>query len=104
MVEAFRTGDAPPPLSWDPEGRVEFNRALFLDLMGTEWLPAIPDLDRRLDAEPPARVADVACGTGWSSIAMATAYPKRSWSPTNAWARSSRPQRRWSSAMPTAGA
>jgi 2-polyprenyl-3-methyl-5-hydroxy-6-metoxy-1,4-benzoquinol methylase len=75
LVEAFRTGDAPPPLSWEPEGRAEFNRALFLNLMA-DWLPAIPDLDRRLSAEPPARVADVACGTGWSSIAMASAYPK----------------------------
>jgi 2-polyprenyl-3-methyl-5-hydroxy-6-metoxy-1,4-benzoquinol methylase len=75
LVEAFRTGDAPPPLSWEPEGRAEFNRALFLNLMGTDWLPAIPDLDRRLNAQPPARVADVACGTGWSSIAMAAAYP-----------------------------
>jgi 2-polyprenyl-3-methyl-5-hydroxy-6-metoxy-1,4-benzoquinol methylase len=76
LVEAFRTGDAPPPLSWEPEGRAEFNRAVFLNLMGTEWLPAIPELDRRLSAEPPARVADVACGTGWSSIAMALAYPR----------------------------
>jgi 2-polyprenyl-3-methyl-5-hydroxy-6-metoxy-1,4-benzoquinol methylase len=76
LVEAFRTGDAPPPLSWEPEGRAEFNRALFLNLMGTDWLPAIPDVDHRLSAEPPARVADVACGTGWSSIAMATAYER----------------------------
>jgi SAM-dependent methyltransferase len=76
LVEAFRTGDAPPPLSWEPEGRAEFNRALFLNLMETDWLPAIADLDHRLRAEPPARVADVACGTGWSSIAMASAYPK----------------------------
>jgi ubiquinone/menaquinone biosynthesis C-methylase UbiE len=45
-------------------------------LLGTEWLPAIVDVDARLRAEPPARVADVACGTGWSSIAMAQAYPK----------------------------
>ena len=28
-----------------------------------------------LRGEPPARVADLACGTGWSSIAMAQAYP-----------------------------
>jgi len=76
LVEAFRTGDAPPPLSWEPEGRAEFNRALFLNLMGSDWLPAIPDVDRRLRAEPPARIADVACGTGWSSIAMAQAYPR----------------------------
>src|SRR5262249_52757216 len=32
--------------------------------------------DRRLRSEPPARIADVACGTGWSSIAMAEAYPR----------------------------
>jgi 2-polyprenyl-3-methyl-5-hydroxy-6-metoxy-1,4-benzoquinol methylase len=76
LVDAFRTGDAPPPLPWAPEGRAEFNRALFLNLLGKEWLPAIPDIDARLRSEPAARVADVACGTGWSSIAMALAYPK----------------------------
>jgi SAM-dependent methyltransferase len=76
LVEAFRTGDAPPPLPWEPEGRAEFNRARFLNLLGKKWLPAITDVDRRLSSEPPARVADVACGTGWSSIAMAQAYPR----------------------------
>jgi 2-polyprenyl-3-methyl-5-hydroxy-6-metoxy-1,4-benzoquinol methylase len=75
LVEAFRHGGAPPPLPWEPEGRAEINRALFVNLLGGEWLPAIPEVDRRLRAEPPARVADVACGTGWSSIAMASAYP-----------------------------
>ena len=75
LVTAFRTGDAPPPLPWEPEGKAEFNRALFLNYLGTTWLPAIPDVDSRLRAVPPARVADVACGTGWSSIAMAKAYP-----------------------------
>jgi 2-polyprenyl-3-methyl-5-hydroxy-6-metoxy-1,4-benzoquinol methylase len=76
LAEAFRTGGAPPPLPWEPEGRAEFNRALFLNLLGREWLPAIPDVDRRLRADPPARIGDLACGTGWSSIAMAQAYPE----------------------------
>jgi predicted O-methyltransferase YrrM len=76
VVEAFRVGNAPPPLAWEPEGRAEANRARFINLLGTEWLPAIVDLDVRLRAERPARVIDVACGTGWSSIAMAQAYPK----------------------------
>jgi SAM-dependent methyltransferase len=75
LVDAFRTGAAPPPLPWEPEGRAEFNRALYLNLLGSRWLPAIPVVDRRLRGRPPARVADVACGTGWSSIAMAQAYP-----------------------------
>jgi 2-polyprenyl-3-methyl-5-hydroxy-6-metoxy-1,4-benzoquinol methylase len=75
LVEAFRGGGAPPPLPWEPEGRSEPNRALFRNLLAGQWLPAIADVDRRLRAEPPARVADLACGSGWSSIAMAQAYP-----------------------------
>ena len=75
LVEAFRTGDAPPPLPWAPEGRADYNRAVFLNLLGTRWLPAIAEVDERLRREPPARVADLACGAGWSSIAIAQAYP-----------------------------
>ena len=30
----------------------------------------------RLQADPSSRVADVGCGSGWSSIAIALAYPK----------------------------
>lgn len=75
VAEAARRGDGPPPLPWAPEGRPEFNRAVFLNLLAKQWLPAIADVDRRLRSEPPARVADLACGTGWSSIAMAQAYP-----------------------------
>jgi hypothetical protein len=40
LVEAFRTGGAPPPLPWEPEGRAEFNRALYVNLLGRRWLPA----------------------------------------------------------------
>ena len=87
LVEAFRTGGAPPALPWAPEGRAEFNRAEFLNLLGTQWLPGIPDVDRRLRGEPPARVADLACGTGWSSIAMArptrwSGWTVSTWTPT----------------------
>lgn len=75
LVDAFRTGTAPPPLPWEPEGRSAENRTIYLTYLGNEWLPAIPDVDRRLRAQPPARVADLACGMGWSSIAIAQAYP-----------------------------
>jgi SAM-dependent methyltransferase len=40
-----------------------------------DWLADIPDVDARLTDEPAARVADLACGTAWSSIAIAHAYP-----------------------------
>jgi 2-polyprenyl-3-methyl-5-hydroxy-6-metoxy-1,4-benzoquinol methylase len=76
LVEAFRTGAGLPPLPWPPEGRAEFNRARFLNLLGKVWLPAIPTVHDRLTSDPPARVADLGCGTGWSSIAMAQAYRK----------------------------
>ena len=75
LVDAFRTGTAPPPLPWQPEGRAADNRTVYLTHLGNEWLPAIADIDRRLRAGPPARVADLACGMGWSSIAIARAYP-----------------------------
>jgi len=75
LVDAFRTGGAPPPLPWEPEGRAAENRVAYLTHLGTDWLPAIPDVDRRLREQPPARVADLACGMGWSSIAIAHAYP-----------------------------
>ena len=75
VVEAFRNGGGIPPLQWEPEGRPDFNRPRFVNLLGKEWLPAIPEVHQRLTADPPARVADIACGTGWSSIAMALAYP-----------------------------
>jgi 2-polyprenyl-3-methyl-5-hydroxy-6-metoxy-1,4-benzoquinol methylase len=58
------------------EGQARFSRPLYLNLLGQEWLPAVPALHDRLQADPPARVADVACGGGMSSIAIARAYPK----------------------------
>ena len=75
VAEAMRGGEAPAPQPWAPEGRPEFNRAVYLNLLAKQWLPAIADVDLRLRGEPPARVADLACGTGWSSIAMAQDYP-----------------------------
>jgi SAM-dependent methyltransferase len=76
LVEAFRTGGGIPPLPWEPEGRADFNRPRFVNLLGRVWLPSIPEVHERLASDPPARVADIACGTGWSSIAMAQAYPR----------------------------
>jgi 2-polyprenyl-3-methyl-5-hydroxy-6-metoxy-1,4-benzoquinol methylase len=75
LADAFRTGGAPAPLPWAPEGRADYNRAIYLNLLGAQWLPGIADVDRRLRGAPPARVADLACGPGWSSIAIAQAYP-----------------------------
>jgi SAM-dependent methyltransferase len=79
VEDAFRSGggvswEAFGPLGRDAQG--DANRPLFANLLGSEWLPAVADVHSRLQADPPARVADVACGAGWSSIAIARAYPK----------------------------
>lgn len=58
------------------EGQGALNWTMHINLLGTDWLPSIPDVHARLTADPPARVADIAAGTGWSSIAIARAYPK----------------------------
>ena len=58
------------------EGKAEQNRPIFLHLLGNEWLPSVPDVHARPSADRPARVADIACGAGWSSIALAKAYPQ----------------------------
>lgn len=79
VLEAFRSGSGVPYADYDAdfcEGQGEMNRVQFVNLLGSEWLPSVPDVHERLLSDPPARIADVACGTGWSSIAMARAYPE----------------------------
>jgi ubiquinone/menaquinone biosynthesis C-methylase UbiE len=49
---------------------------MFVNLLASAWFPAVPDLTERLEADPPVRVADVGCGTGWSSISIARGFPK----------------------------
>ena len=78
LVNAFRTGEGIPYQDYGAdirEGIAGANRTMFLNLLGTAWFPKIADVDARLRREPPARVADVGCGTGNSSIAIAKAYP-----------------------------
>jgi 2-polyprenyl-3-methyl-5-hydroxy-6-metoxy-1,4-benzoquinol methylase len=78
VAAAYRTGDGVPFAAYGDDirdGIADNNRPLFLNLLGQEWLPAIPALHARLLAAPPARVADIGCGSGWSSIAIAQAYP-----------------------------
>jgi SAM-dependent methyltransferase len=79
LIEAYRTGGGVPYAAYGPDTRdgiAEVNRPMFINLLGSAWLPAIPEIHLRLQANPPARVADVGCGTGWSSIALARTYPK----------------------------
>jgi 2-polyprenyl-3-methyl-5-hydroxy-6-metoxy-1,4-benzoquinol methylase len=79
VLAAFRTGEGVPYADYGEdlhEGQAAFTRPLFENLLGKEWLPAVPELHKRLLADPPARVGDIACGQGRSSIEIARAYPR----------------------------
>jgi SAM-dependent methyltransferase len=51
-----------------------FNRPAFTHELGG-WLSAVPELDERLRSGP-SHVADLACGGGWSTQAIAARYPQ----------------------------
>jgi 2-polyprenyl-3-methyl-5-hydroxy-6-metoxy-1,4-benzoquinol methylase len=79
VVRVYREGGGLPYAAYGAdayEGQARLTRPLFLNLLGQEWLPSAPAIHERLLADPPARVADIACGGGISSIAIARAYPK----------------------------
>src|SRR5215470_1961225 len=79
IVAAFRTGAGVAFEGYGldaQQSQARSTRPMFERLLGSEWLPSVSELHERLRTEPPARVADVACGCGWSSIALARAYPK----------------------------
>jgi trans-aconitate methyltransferase len=75
VLEAYRTGTGVPFDAYDIHDAIgAINRPQYVNLMA-RWLASIPAVEARLRAQPAGRVADVACGTAWSSIAIARAYP-----------------------------
>ncbi|MCA1735331.1 MAG: class I SAM-dependent methyltransferase, partial [Actinobacteria bacterium] len=46
----------------------------FLSVLAKEWFPAVPEIQARLEAG--ARIAEIGCGEGLSSIGFAQGYPK----------------------------
>ena len=79
LIQAFLTGDGVPFAAYGKDlhvGQARANLPDFTHLLAREWIAAMLDVDTRLRADPPARVADVGMGQGWSSIALARAYPR----------------------------
>jgi 2-polyprenyl-3-methyl-5-hydroxy-6-metoxy-1,4-benzoquinol methylase len=81
LVERFRTGKG---IGWDEhepdlfEGTERFFRPGYGAFLVDSWIPALEGVQEKLRRG--ARVADVGCGHGASTIVMATAYPKSTFS------------------------
>lgn len=77
LLDVYRNGGG---VSWERfgadmrTGQAEMNRPWFVKALGPDWFAAVPDLHERL-SRPDIRVADIGCGEGWSTIAIAKAYP-----------------------------
>lgn len=80
VAESFRNGggvpfEAYPPEWWD--GMERFTKSWFENLLTQVWIPAMPDVQQKL--ERGARMADVGCGRGRALVKLAEAFPKSSY-------------------------
>jgi 2-polyprenyl-3-methyl-5-hydroxy-6-metoxy-1,4-benzoquinol methylase len=76
LVDSFRTGVGIPYADYGPdeaEGQARGTRPVYRAELES-WLAAVPDLSARLTTGT-ARVLDIGCGLGWSSVSMAKAHP-----------------------------
>lgn len=76
LTEAFRTGEG---IAWHEHdhgvfhGVERFYRSSYVGQLVQEWIPSLDGVEAKLKAG--ARVADIGCGHGASTILMAQAYP-----------------------------
>jgi len=76
LLEAYRSGGG---VSWSQfgadarESQADMNRPWYEQVLPTA-LKGLPHLDAVL-GRPGARIADVGCGAGWSSVALARTHP-----------------------------
>ena len=76
VVAAYRSGEGVPYARYGADfrrGQGAINRPAFTSALVEEWLPALGPAAERLATG--GRVADLGCGQGWSTIAVARAFP-----------------------------
>ena len=78
VVQCYRDGTGLPFSRYgEPmrRGQELGTRRGFVHDLATVWMPTLPDIHQRLLTTPGRRIADIGFGAGWSSIALARAYP-----------------------------
>jgi len=76
VVDAYRTGGGVPYAHYGAtfrSGQGAINRPAFTSALVEEWLPALGGAAQRLATG--GRLADIGCGLGWSTIAVAKSFP-----------------------------
>jgi SAM-dependent methyltransferase len=76
LTVAFRAGGGVPQSAYSDQlwdGLERFSRIWFENLLTPQWLPAMPDVQAKL--ERGAQVADVGCGRGRALIKLAQTFP-----------------------------
>jgi SAM-dependent methyltransferase len=76
VIEAFRAGGGVPQSAYSNhmwESIERFSQGWFEKLLIPQWVPAMPDVQAKL--ERGAQVADVGCGRGRALIKLAQAFP-----------------------------
>jgi 2-polyprenyl-3-methyl-5-hydroxy-6-metoxy-1,4-benzoquinol methylase len=77
VVLAYRTGGGVPHSRYGAafrHGQGHINRPAFTHQLAADWLGAMPDVVDRLECGRHPRVADLGCGQGWATIALAKAF------------------------------
>jgi 2-polyprenyl-3-methyl-5-hydroxy-6-metoxy-1,4-benzoquinol methylase len=76
MVEEFRRGQGAAFGLFDLHDlQAAFTRPVFANHLIQTWLPALADVQAKLDAGAPVRIAEVGCGEGLAAITIARAFP-----------------------------
>ncbi|NNE94690.1 MAG: methyltransferase domain-containing protein [Acidimicrobiales bacterium] len=77
VAAAYRSGGGVPYSHYGKafrDGQGGINRPALINELASEWLADVPETVARL--RDGGRVADLGCGTGWSTIALAKAFPR----------------------------
>jgi 2-polyprenyl-3-methyl-5-hydroxy-6-metoxy-1,4-benzoquinol methylase len=76
MTEEFRNGTGAAFGLFDlHDVQAAFTRPVFVNHLTQNWLPAVPEVQAKLTAGTPVRIAEIGCGEGLASITIAKAYP-----------------------------